>query len=381
MKIIIAPQSFKGSLKAPEAAAAMAEGVKAFDSNIETVLLPIADGGFGTVRALVQATGGKIISAVAHDPLGNKITAAWGISGDSITAFIEVAAASGLALEPENKLNPLQASTYGTGELILAALEHGCKKIIIGLGDSATTDGGAGIAQALGIKLLDDDGKEIPPGGDGLALLKHIDMSGRNHLFKKCKIMCACDVTNPLYGPQGAAYVYGPQKGASLEMVKKLDANLRNLAAVIKKDLCLDIADLPGAGAAGGIGAGLVAFLGASLQRGVDLICDSIGFNKYLENADLVLTGEGRIDYQTAFGKTVAGIAGRAKAAGVPVIAVCGEIGQGYGEVYKHGVSSVMSILPRCMSREEAMREGANLLRDAAERAVRLFSISKVAHS
>jgi glycerate kinase len=380
MKIIIAPQSFKGSLKAHEAAAAMAEGVKAFDSSIETVLLPIADGGAGTVRALVQATNGKLISAIAHDPLGNKVAAAWGKSDDGVTAFIEVAAASGLALVPEDKLDPMQASTYGTGELILAALEHGCKKIMIGLGDSATTDGGAGIAQALGVKLLDNDGKEIPSGGAGLALLEHIDMSGRNRLVKDCKIMCACDVTNPLYGPQGAAYIYGPQKGATPEMVKKLDASLRNLAGVIKNDLGLDIADLPGAGAAGGIGAGLVAFLGDSLQRGVDLICDSIGFNKYLENADLVLTGEGRIDYQTAFGKTVAGIAVRAKAAGVPVVAICGEIGQGYCEVYKHGVSSVMSILPRAMSREEAMREGGDLLRDAAERAVRLFSISKAGH-
>jgi len=377
MKIIIAPQSFKGSLKAHEAAEAMGEGVKAYDSDIETILLPIADGGAGTVRALVQATHGKLINADAHNPMGNIISAAWGMSGDGDTAFIEVAAASGLALVPDDKLDPMRASTYGTGELILAALESGCKKIIIGLGDSATVDGGAGIAQALGIKLLDANFQSIPPGGAGLALLKHIDMSGRHPLVKECQIMCACDVTNPLYGPEGAAYVYGPQKGATPDMVKKLDGALRNFAGVIKKDLGLDIANLPGAGAAGGLGAGLVAFLGASLQRGVDLICDSIGFNNYLTGADLVLTGEGRIDYQTAFGKTVAGIAARAKTAGVPVIAICGEIGQGYSEVYKHGVDTIMSILPRCMSRDEAMQEAGALLKDATERAVRLFYISR----
>jgi glycerate kinase len=380
MKIIIAPQSFKGSLKAHEAAAAMAEGVKASDSRIETVLLPIADGGAGTVRALVQAAGGKIMSTDVHGPLGDMVKAEWGILGDKSSAVIEMAAASGLALVPANKLNPMQASTSGTGELILAALESGCKKIIIGLGDSATVDGGAGIAQALGIKLLDADHQSLPPGGAALSRLKHIDMSGRYPLVKECKILCACDVTNPLYGPTGTAYVYGPQKGATPEMIKKLDAALRNFAGVIKKDLGLDIADMPGAGAAGGLGAGLVAFLDATLQRGVDLICDSIGFEKYLADADLVITGEGRLDYQTAFGKTVAGLAKRAKAAGVPVIAICGEIGQGYSEIYQHGVDTVMSILPRCMSKEEAMREAGTLLKDATERAVRLFCIPRSKH-
>jgi glycerate kinase len=377
MKIIIAPQSFKGSLKAHEAAEAMGAGVKAYDSDIETVLLPIADGGAGTVRALVQATDGKLISTDVHGPLGDKVTADWGILGDSSGAVIEVAAASGLALVPDDKLDPMRASTYGTGELILAALKSGCKKIIIGLGDSATTDGGAGIAQALGIKLLDDNLQSIPPGGAGLARLKHIDMSGRHPLVKKCQILCACDVTNPLYGPDGAAFVYGPQKGATPEMVKQLDAALRNLSSVITQDLDLDIANLPGAGAAGGLGAGLVAFLGATLKSGVDLICDSIGFDKYLAGADLVITGEGRIDFQTAFGKTVVGIARRAKAAGVPVIAICGELGHGYQDVYQHGIDTVMSILPRCMNKAEAMREAGNLVKDAAERAVRLFCISR----
>jgi glycerate kinase len=377
MKIIIAPQSFKGSLKAHEAAEAMEKGIKAYNSNIKTVLLPVADGGAGTVRALVQATGGRLISANVQGPLGDIVTADWGISGDKSTAFIEVAAASGLELIPDGKLNPMLASTYGTGEQILAALESGCKRIIIGLGDSATVDGGAGIAQALGIKLLDANLQPIPHGGAGLSLLKHIDATGRYPLISKCQILCACDVTNPLYGPEGAAFVYGSQKGATPDMVKQLDAALRNFSNVITQDLGLDIANLPGAGAAGGLGAGLVAFLGATLERGVDLICDSIGFDKYLESANLVITGEGRIDFQTAFGKSVVGIAGRAKKAGKPVIAICGELGQGYEEVYKYGIDTVMSILPRCMNRDEAMREAGKLVQDTTERVIRLFCISQ----
>ncbi|MHB8104477.1 MAG: glycerate kinase [Dehalococcoidales bacterium] len=376
MKIIIAPQSFKGSLKAHEVAEAMREGVKACDSSIETVLLPIADGGAGTVRALVKSTGGKLISTDVHGPLGDKVTAVWGILGDKSSAVIEVAAASGLDLIPGDKLNPMSSSTYGTGELILAALESGCKKIIIGLGDSATVDGGAGIAQALGIKLLDVNNQPIPPGGVGLSRLKHIDITGRHPLVNECQILCACDVTNPLYGPDGAAFIYGPQKGATPDMVKQLDAALRNFSNTITQDLGLDIANLPSAGAAGGLGAGLVAFLGATLQRGVDLICDSIGFDKYLAGSNLVITGEGRIDYQTTFGKTAVGIARRARAAGKPVIAICGELGQEYQEVYKYGIDTVMSILPRCMNRAEAMQEAGKLVQDTTERVIRLFCIS-----
>jgi glycerate kinase len=377
MKIIITPQSFKGSLKAYQVAEAMREGVKAYGSDIETVLLPMADGGAGTVRALIQATGGRLMGTNVHGPLGDIVTATWGILKDTRCAVIEMAAASGLDLVPNDKLNPMQASTYGTGELMLAALESGCNKIIMGLGDSATVDGGVGIAQALGIKLLDANHQSIPPGGAGLARLKHIDISGRHPLVNECQILCACDVTNPLYGPDGAAFVYGPQKGATPDMVKQLDAALRNFANVIKQDLGLDIANLPGAGAAGGLGAGLVALLGATLKGGVDLICDSIGFDKYLPGADLVLTGEGRIDYQTAFGKTAVGIAGRAKAAGKPVIAICGELGQGYHEVYKYGIDTVMCILPRCMNRAEAMQEAGKLVQDATERVIRLFCISQ----
>jgi glycerate kinase len=371
MKIIIAPQGFKGSLRADEAAGAIAKGVKAFDQSIVTVLLPVADGGAGTVRALVAATGGKIITSPAHDPLGNKINAEWGISGDGVTGFIEVAAASGLSLVPAAKRDPMPAHTYGTGELIRAALDAGCKKLIIGLGDSATVDGGMGVAAALGIRFLDAKGKEIPPGGAGLALVKHIDMSGRHPLVNKCHIQCACDVTNPLYGRNGAAYVYGPQKGATPEIVDELDAGLRHFADVIDHELGQAVALLPGGGAAGGLGAGLVAFLCASLERGVDLICDTIGFDKYLPDADLVITGEGRIDSQTAFGKTVVGIAQRAKALGKPVIAICGTLGDGYEAVYQHGISKAVGITPPGMTKEDSMRRVALLLKNATEKVVR----------
>ena len=271
----------------------------------------------------------------------------------------------------------MKTTTYGTGQLMLAAMEAGCKKMVIGLGDSATVDGGMGIATALGIKFTDAKGKPIPPGGAGLALLKHIDVSGRNPIVDNCQILAACDVTNPLFGKDGAAYVYGPQKGATPEMVEVLDAGLRNLDEVIKKDLGIDVSNLPGAGAAGGLGAGLTAFLGVKLERGVGLICDTIGFDDYVKDADLVITGEGRIDFQTAYGKAAVGIAKRAKAFGKPVIAICGSLGQGYEDVYKHGIDSVMSILPRIMTLEEAMRDGAKLLKDATERAVRLFTAGR----
>ena len=373
MKIVIAPQAFKGSLQAYEAANAMQKGVAAVDAAIQTVLLPIADGGSGTVRAMVEATGGQLIDTAVHGPLGDTVTAAWGILGDSLTAVIEMSAASGLSLIPKDKLNPLKASTYGTGELILAALNSGCRSVIIGLGDSATVDGGAGMAEALGIRLLDEKGNQIPRGGGGLPLLHHIDSSGRHPLIETARISGACDVTNPLYGPEGAAEVYGPQKGATPDMVRQLDAALRHFAAIVARDTGRNIGTLPGGGAAGGLGAGLVAFLGATLQSGVDLVCDSIGFDEHLADADLVLVGEGRMDFQTAFGKTAVGIARRAKQQNVPVVALCGELGDGYENVYAHGIDAVMSILPRCMDKTEAMRAAPLLLEEATERAIRLF--------
>jgi glycerate kinase len=373
MKIIIAPQGFKGSLKAYEAAEAMARGVKTALPNAEIVLLPISDGGEGTVRAMVTATGGRMFTVNVSGPLGNTVEAAWGMLDDNTTAVIEMSAASGLNLVPKDRIDPMAASTYGTGELIRAALEKGCRKLIIGLGDSATTDGGTGMAAALGIKLLDKNGQPIPRGGGGLLQLKRIDNSGRYDPVASSSITGACDVTNPLYGREGSAYVYGPQKGATPEMIEQLDAGLRNLAEIIERDMGVKIGEMPGAGAAGGLGGGLVAFLGASLKPGIDIILDGIHFEEHLAKADLVLTGEGRIDHQTPRGKTVAGIARRTKGTGKPVIAFPGELGAGYEDVYSAGITKAMGIVPAGVGKEEAMRNAARFLSGAVEKAVKDF--------
>jgi glycerate kinase len=367
MKIIIAPQAFKGSLKAHEAAEAMSEGVKSVIDKVAIVLLPLADGGEGTVKAMVEATKGRLSVTEVHGPLGEMVAATWGIIGGSKTAVIEMAAASGLNLLPKNSLDAMSASTLGTGELIQAVLEAGYRRIIIGLGDSATSDGGTGMAQALGIKLLDVKNQPIPLGGKGLSHLEHIDVTGLHPLIKESIIICACDVTNLLYGKEGAAYVYGPQKGATPEMVRQLDSGLRKLADIIRRDMGKDISKIPGGGAAGGLAAGLLAFLDASLQSGIDIVCDSIGFDKHLVGADLVLTGEGRIDRQTSRGKTISGIAMRAKKAGVPVIAFAGEIDKGYEEVYNIGIDKAICIVPNNMGKDEAIVSAARLVKEAVE--------------
>ena len=373
MKIIIAPQAFKGSLKAHEAAEAMSEGVKSVIDDVEIVSLPLADGGEGTVKAMVEATKGRLSVSEVHGPLGEMVTATWGILGDGNTAVIEMAAASGLNLVPKNNLDAMLASTLGTGELIKTAIETGYRRIIIGLGDSATSDGGAGMAQVLGAKLLDAQKQPIPPGGGGLSHLEHIDVTGLHPLIRECLIICACDVTNPLYGKEGAAYVYGPQKGATHEMLRQLDSGLRKLADIIKRDMGKDISQIPGGGAAGGLAAGLLAFLDASLQSGIDIVCDSIDFDKHLVGTDLVLTGEGRIDRQTLRGKTISGIAMRAKKAGVPVIAFAGELDEGYREVRKIGIDKAVCIVPNNLGQEEAMLNAAQLVQETVARTLQSY--------
>ena len=375
MKIIIAPQGFKGSLKAHEAADAIARGIKSARPDADTVLLPISDGGEGTVKAMVASTGGRLCSANVSGPLGDKVESTWGILGDNTTAVIEMAAASGLNLVPKNRLDPMAASTYGTGELIHAALQAGYRKLIIGLGDSATTDGGTGMAAALGVSLLDADGFPVRRGGAGLSRLARIETSGRYEIIAHSTIIGACDVTNPLYGKEGAAYVYGPQKGATPDMIAQLDIGLRNLSVVIERDLGIKVGEMPGTGAAGGLGAGLVAFLGASLQPGIDLILDSIYFDKHLAEADLVLTGEGRIDYQTLRGKTVVGVARRAKRMGKPVIAFTGELGTGYQDIYGCGIDRIVNIVPKGVTREVAMKQAASFLTDAVKHAIEDFNV------
>ena len=375
MKIVIAPQSFKGSLSSREVAEAISRGVQRVLADVETVILPMADGGEGTVEALVYATDGHIMTTDVTGPLGEKVRAKWGILGDGDTAVVEMAAASGIILVPPDKLDPFVTTTYGTGELVLAALDAGCHSLIIGIGGSATNDGGAGMAQALGVRLLDEHNKELSQGGAVLARLSRIDISGIDRRLTKQRVIAACDVTNPLCGPQGASRVYGPQKGATEEMCHQLDEALANYARIIKRDLGIDILDIPGAGAAGGLGAGLIAFLGAELARGIDIISEAIGLEEHLKEATLVFTGEGRIDPQTLFGKTVAGVAEKAKVSGIPVIAIVGEVTGSCEPIYQQGIDAILSIAPGPISLKQSMDNAEHLIADTTERALRLALI------
>lgn len=353
----------------------MANGIRRVVPDAETILLPMADGGEGTVEALTYGTHGRIITTEVTGPLGEKVTAKWGILGDKVSAVVEMASASGITLVPVESLNPLVATTYGTGELIRAALQAGCRRLIIGIGGSATNDGGAGMAQALGARLLDEEGRELPWGGAALAKLSRIDVSGLDCRLAECEVTVASDVTNPLCGEQGASRVYGPQKGATEEMCQQLDEALANYAEVIKRDLSIDVIDIPGAGAAGGLGAGLIAFLGAKLISGVEIVSEVTGLTAYLREASLVFTGEGRIDTQTLFGKTVAGVAAKAKTFHIPVVAIAGEVAGDYKEFYQHGIDAALSIAPGPISLKKSMANAENLIADAAERALRLILI------
>ncbi|MBD3182587.1 glycerate kinase [Candidatus Poribacteria bacterium] len=375
MKIVVAPDSFKGSLTALEAAQAIETGIRRVLPHAVVDKVPMADGGEGTVQALVDATDGQIITQQVKDPLGNLIKADFGILGDRETAVIEMATASGLPLVPEDKRNPMLTTTYGTGQLIKAALEKGCKNLIVGIGGSATVDGGAGMAQALGAKLLDKDGKEIPTGGGGLKNLHSVDVSQLDSRISSASVVVACDVDNPLVGPKGGPAVYGPQKGATPEMVEKLDAYLDRYADIIKRDLGVDVKEAPGAGAAGGLGAGLMAFLNAELKSGVDIVIEASGLAKHLDDADLVITGEGKIDSQTIYGKTPIGVAKTAKKFGLPVIGIAGGIADDASVVYEHGIDALISIISYPMTLEKAVKNADQLLADAAERAIRLVVI------
>jgi len=373
VKIVIAPDSFKGNLSALQVSQAIEIGIKHAVPDAAIDIVPMADGGEGTTQALVDAVGGEIIPAEVTDPLGGRVMAYWGLLSDKTTGVIEMATASGLDLVPLEKRNPLVTTTYGTGELILAALEKGCRKLIIGIGGSATNDGGAGMAQALGVRLLDAKGAQLAFGGAALAELDRIDITNIDPRLSDCDIRIASDVTNPLCGPQGASAVYGPQKGATEEMVKQLDAALAHYADIIKRDLGIDISDVPGAGAAGGLGAGLITFLKARLLPGIEIVIQATGLAEHLKDANLVFTGEGRIDNQTACGKVPVGVARKAKTFGVPVIAIAGAIGDGYQAVYEQGIDAVFGIAPGPISLDQSLAEAKRLIADVAERALRLF--------
>jgi glycerate kinase len=373
IRLVIAPQAFKGTLAAPEVTAAIAAGLRRVLPQAELTLLPLADGGEGTVQALVDATGGRILNTTVSGPLGKPVQAEWGVLGDGNIAVIEMAAASGLPLVPPEKRNPLLASSYGTGELIRAALDAGCRDFIVGIGGSATNDGGTGMAKALGVRFLDPAGNELPLGASPLIRLAHIELDGLDPRVRESRFRVACDVTNPLVGPTGASAVYGPQKGATPQMVLELEAYLQHLAIVIELDLGLRVADLPGAGAAGGLGAGLVAFLGATLQPGADIVLEATRFAERCAGASLIFTGEGRLDGQTLFGKTVAAVARIGKQMGIPVIAVAGGIAPDGYVLLQHGVDAMLGITPRPMTLEEASRNAAELLSNAGEQVMRLL--------
>lgn len=376
MKIIIAPQGFKGGISGLEAATAIARGVLAAVPDAETVLLPVADGGDGTLHALVDATGGEIFTTTVIGPINQQVEAQWGVMGDGRTAVIEMARASGLAMVPPRRRNPKTTTTLGTGQLLKEAIDRGFNRVIVGLGGSATNDAGAGMATALGVRFLDSAGNSLPTGGAALARLDRVDLSGLIPGIANVEIIAATDVTNPLCGPTGASAIFGPQKGASKEVVAELDAALLNFARVVLRDTGHDVLDIPGSGAAGGLGAGSIAFAGANLQSGIDMVCQVLDFDRHLVGADLVFTGEGRADKSTVFDKAPVGVARHAKAHGVPTVLLAGSLGDGHEELYDHGVASILCISDGAMSFQQALGRTGEMLQGTAERAVRLFLTS-----
>ncbi|PFA31136.1 glycerate 2-kinase [Bacillus thuringiensis] len=356
MKVVIASDSYKENLKAIEVCEAIERGFRAIFPNAKYVKIPIGDGGEGTVESLVDATGGRIISISVTGPLRESVQAFYGVSKDKKTAFIEMAAASGLQHVPVEKRNPLITTTKGTGELILHALNQGVEYIILGLGGSATNDGGAGMLAALGVRFINDKGEVIDPSGGTLHSIVAIDFSQMDPRLKGVKIEAACDVDNPLVGMQGASFVFGRQKGANIEMMKELDENLKHYANILKRYVSSDVSEIPGAGAAGGMGAAVISVLKGDLRRGIEIVLDYTNFDKHIEDADLIITGEGRIDEQTAYGKAPVGVAGRAKRFSVPVIAIGGSVSSDYSAVYEKGIDAVFSITTRPMTLEEAYR-------------------------
>lgn len=375
MKIVIAPDSYKESLTAMEVAVAIENGFRHVLPEAEYIKLPMADGGEGTVQSLVDATGGDIIQHKVTGPLGEQVDAFFGLMGDGKVAIIEMAAASGLHLVAPEQRNPLQTTTYGTGELIKAVLDKGAKHIIVGIGGSATNDGGIGMAQALGIKLLDTYGKEIGYGGGALARLATIDMSELDPRLANVKLEVACDVDNPLCGEKGASAVFGPQKGATPEMVMQLDANLEHYAEIIKTQLGTDVKDMAGAGAAGGLGAALLGLLNASLRPGIEIVMDAVNLVDVIADADLVITGEGRIDSQTIHGKTPIGVARTAKKYNKPVIGIAGCLSNDCHVVHDHGIDAVFSVVPRSVSLAEALKDAAENVELTARNVAAIYQL------
>lgn len=375
MNILIAPDSYKDSLTSVEVCKYIKKGINNYKKIHEIKLLPLADGGEGTVKAIVNATGGRIINKEVTGPLGNKVKAHFGIINNNKTAVIEMASASGLPLISIEKRDPSTTTTYGTGELIKEVLDYEVEEIIIGIGGSATNDAGVGMAQALGIKFLNENDEEIGFGGQKLKNIKKISKKSIDKRIKDVDIKVACDVNNPLYGPNGAAYVYAPQKGADQKMVKMLDNNLKYFNDIVQQELDINLNKIKGAGAAGGLGAGLVAFLDAKLHNGIDLILDLVNFDYHLEDVDLVITGEGMLDGQSINGKTPVGVARRAKKYNKPVIAIAGSIGKDVDKVLDEGIDSYFSIIDKPDSLNSIMKRSKELLITTSEQIIRSLTL------
>lgn len=373
--IILAPDSFKESLTAQQVCVAMQAGLEQVFPAARYVHVPMADGGEGTVQSLVDATGGTVRRAWVTGPLGGSVEAAFGILGDGETAVIEMAAASGLELVPAADRDVRRATTYGTGELISVCLDQGVRRLVLGLGGSATNDGGAGMAQALGAHLLDASGRLLPLGGAALANLARIDVSGLDPRLRNCAIEVASDVTNPLCGPTGASAVYGPQKGATPTDVTELDAALENYADIVRRDLGRSVGQVPGSGAAGGLGAGLLAFTQARISSGIDIVIRLTGLVDHVAEASLVVTGEGRMDGQTRFGKTPFGVASVARAAGTPVIGIAGSVGEGIEELAEY-FDAIIPVIGRVAPLSEVLAEAASNVERTCANVGRLIALT-----
>ncbi|MGX6592533.1 glycerate kinase family protein [Cetobacterium ceti] len=377
MKVVIAIDSFKGSLSSNELGEALSLGIKKIYKDAEIIKIPIADGGEGTVEAMVEGTEGKFIEVEVHGPLMNKIKAIYGILGDGKTAIIEMATASGLPLVPAEKRNPNKTTTFGTGELIKDAIKKGCREFIIGIGGSATNDGGLGMMQALGYKFYDKEGKELGQGGEIMNQIEKIDSTQALKELSQCNFLIACDVDNPFYGPRGAAHVYGKQKGANEQMILELDNGLKHLSEILNKTYNIDISNLPGAGAAGGLGGGLVAFLNGILKPGIEIILEKVEFEKKVINSDFVITGEGRIDFQTVMGKAPVGVSKLAKKYNIPVIALAGSVADDADKTHEAGIDSIFSIINYPISLEDAMKK-ENSKKFVEKNAEEIFRLIKI---
>jgi glycerate kinase len=375
MRVIVAPDSFKGSLSSYEVCKAIEKGISSVDKKIEIEKIPLADGGEGTVQALVTATGGRFVQKKVIGPLGEPVMAEYGILGDDKTAVIEMAAASGLPLVPLEERNPLITTTFGTGELIKDALLKQCTKLIIGIGGSATTDCGTGMAQALGIKFYTTDGRLLRGymNGEWMGWVGRIEMDSMSVDVKRCDIRVACDVDNPLLGEQGAVWVYSRQKGAKNEQLPKLESHMRHIINTIEHTISRSVRYTPGAGAAGGLGAGLMAFTDAKLNKGIDIVLKACHFSERIKNAQLIITGEGKLDAQTTYGKTIKGLLVEARKQSIPVIALSGRIEEQAEKLYEHGLTSMFSICPGPISLDEALHDSPILIQKATERLMRLI--------